>query len=316
MSAKLNEEIPSWWVTASDLDPNRPVRWEDFFEDPQDNHWGGPDWIRAPQSIARIREMRAGDVVVCYQASRRMKGIVGLVYLETDGYQDSKSRKYDSFDLCPSPIVRLNTPVPLRAIRRLPNAKKDIEFIRILRGTVFRITPTGFRKIRDLILKYNPKQSKEISRFLSVKPPTREPEIPPLDEREELKLPHRATLAIQRVIRDSAVSKELKQLYQYQCQVCGTTIELPDGKRYAEIHHLQPVGKPHNGKDGKPNTIVVCPQHHAMFDLGAIAIDPKSLIIKHWNPSGSENGSPLIQKHHLDKRSLNYHYKLFKGARR
>ena len=211
MSAKPYEEIRSWRVTVSDLspDPNRKVRWEYFFDDPRrDNHWGGPDWIKASLSIVHIKEMRKGDIAVAYQAG---EGLVGLAYLETNGYQDSKSREYDSFDLKPSPIVPFNTLVPLGAIRRLPNAKEDIEFVKILRGTVFSITPRGFRKILDLILKYNPEQSNEISRFLSMKRPTREAEVVAADEMGELKQPRKSTQTFQRTIRDSAAGTKLKE---------------------------------------------------------------------------------------------------------
>ncbi|MBI3537843.1 MAG: hypothetical protein HY070_09830 [Chloroflexi bacterium] len=318
MSAKSHEAIQHWWVTASDHspDPKRQVRWEKFFQNDdseRDNTWGGPDWIKASLSIVHIKEMRKSDVVVAYQAG---EGIVGLAYLKTNGYQDPKSRKYDSFDLEPSPTVWLNTLVPLDSIRHLSNAKQDIEFIKILRGTVFSITQIGFRKILDLIIKFNPDQRKEINDFLSIGRPIPEAEVVAADEMGELKPTRKTTLTIQRVIRDSAVGKELKQFYKYKCQVCGKSIELPNRKLYAEIHHLRPVGKPHNGKDGKPNTIVVCPNHHAMFDLGAMAIDPNSLVVKHWNPNDGKDESTLNLKHRLDKASLNYQYqKLFKGTK-
>jgi hypothetical protein len=216
-----------------------------------------------------------------------------------------------------SPVVWLDEPVPYSEIRNLPSAKEHFEFVRAKQGTVFRISPVGFNKILDLISKKNPHQRNEIYDFLSAKPSAFAAEVVAVDETGGLKPPRKATFTIQRVIRDSAVGRSLKQLYQYQCQVCGMTIELPNNRYYAEIHHLRPVGKPHNGKDGTPNTIVVCPHHHAMFDLGAIAIDPNTQTVKHWNPDGTENDSSLILKHRLDKASLNYHYwKLFKGARK
>jgi len=75
------------------------------------------------------------------------------------------------------------------------------------------------------------------------------------------------------------------------------------------------MGKPHNGKDGLPNTIVVCPQHHAMFDLGVIAIKPKSHVIEYWNKGEDKKTSKLILKHKLDPECVQYHYrKIFKGG--
>lgn len=142
-----------------------------------------------------------------------------------------------------------------------------------------------------------------------------EAEITAEDAPNDLRLPLKRTLTVQRVIRDSVIGKAQKQRYQYECQVCGTTIELPNGKRYAEAHHLRPVGKPHNGKDGFPNTIVVCPQHHAMFDLGAIAIEPESYLVKYWNKDEGKKNSRLILNHDLDPACVQYHHrKIFRGG--
>lgn len=136
-----------------------------------------------------------------------------------------------------------------------------------------------------------------------------EAEVIACDNFDFQKPTRKITSIFQRVIRDSAVGKTLKNLYEYNCQVCGCTIETQSGKRYAEVHHLRPVGKPHNGKDGKPNTIVVCPQHHAMFDLGVIAINPTTFKIEHWNTSIGEHGTSLSLKHNLDKNNVRYHYR-------
>ena len=69
----------------------------------------------------------------------------------------------------------------------------------------------------------------------------------------------------------------MKALHNYCCQVCGKTIELPDGSRYAEAHHIQPLGGDHKGPDVAENVLCVCPNHHAELDLGLWDIDPKAL---------------------------------------
>ena len=43
------------------------------------------------------------------------------------------------------------------------------------------------------------------------------------------------------------------------------------GEYMSEVHHIRPLGK-HDGADIIENMIVVCPNHHAMFDRGAITI--------------------------------------------
>lgn len=80
-----------------------------------------------------------------------------------------------------------------------------------------------------------------------------------------------------RIIRDTKVSKWVKYLHGYRCQLCGETIELPDGQFYAEAHHLQPLGEPHKGPDVVENVICVCPTDHVLLDYGAISLDRSQL---------------------------------------
>ncbi len=71
-----------------------------------------------------------------------------------------------------------------------------------------------------------------------------------------------------RILRDTTLAKQVKQLNSYECQLCGHTIILPSGSRYAEAHHIRPLGEPHNGPDIIGNIICLCPNHHAELDYG------------------------------------------------
>jgi len=42
---------------------------------------------------------------------------------------------------------------------------------------------------------------------------------------------------------------------------------------YAEVHHLKPLGQ--DGPDTDANMLVLCPNHHVLFDYGVIAINPE-----------------------------------------
>jgi 5-methylcytosine-specific restriction protein A len=70
--------------------------------------------------------------------------------------------------------------------------------------------------------------------FLSSNQLILEAEIIASDSFDFQKQTRKITSTLQRVIRDSATGKILKSLYEYNCQVCGCTIETPSGKRYAE----------------------------------------------------------------------------------
>ncbi len=89
--------------------------------------------------------------------------------------------------------------------------------------------------------------------------------------------PERRETIVQRIIRDTETARALKLRYQNQCQVCGFAVPLWDGLTYAEAHHIRPLGHPHNGPDSPSNMIILCPNHHAQCDLGAIKLDIESL---------------------------------------
>jgi predicted HNH restriction endonuclease len=76
-----------------------------------------------------------------------------------------------------------------------------------------------------------------------------------------------------RIIRDTKLCREVKKLHNYECQICGFSINLPEEGRYAEAHHIIPLGAPHHGADKAENIIVVCPNHHAMLDYGVIKLE-------------------------------------------
>ncbi len=82
----------------------------------------------------------------------------------------------------------------------------------------------------------------------------------------------RIQFTVSRIVRDTALATRVKRLHDYECQICGHTIILPDGSRYAEGHHLQPLGAPHDGPDILGNIICVCPNHHAECDLASIRL--------------------------------------------
>ncbi len=79
--------------------------------------------------------------------------------------------------------------------------------------------------------------------------------------------PKRFKSHISRVIRDTATARALKSLYEFRCQICGTRFEISHDTFYAEVHHVRPLGGGHNGLDTTTNMLVLCPNHHAMFDF-------------------------------------------------
>ena len=83
-------------------------------------------------------------------------------------------------------------------------------------------------------------------------------------------VPRRET-TILRLVRDTAVSRRVKVLHNYHCQVCAIQLRGAAGP-YAEAAHIQPLGTPHHGPDMLTNALCLCPNHHVMFDLGGFGI--------------------------------------------
>lgn len=82
-----------------------------------------------------------------------------------------------------------------------------------------------------------------------------------------------------RVIRDTALAKSIKALYDNRCQICRQTIALTNERTYSEAHHIKPLGQPHNGPDRPENILCVCPNHHAQLDFCAIRLNKETLFI-------------------------------------
>ncbi len=120
--------------------------------------------------------------------------------------------------------------------------------------------------------------------------------------------PERRTTRVERVIRNSALSRFLKMLYSHQCQICLFTFMLTNSRQYAETHHIKPLGKKHMGSDNQSNMIVLCPNHHAMMDFGALAIHPDDLTVIGAAESSPGNRERLqLNSHQISRDSLEYH---------
>lgn len=130
-----------------------------------------------------------------------------------------------------------------------------------------------------------------------------------IDLNIESKTPSKIKIEVNRIIRDTKITKELKSLYKNRCQICGLVLGSKNSE-YSEAHHIKPLGDPHNGSDNKENIIILCPNHHAEFDYGYIALDPNSLKVIHVDPNNQFNGYKLrLYAHHtLDFSNLSYHF--------
>lgn len=112
--------------------------------------------------------------------------------------------------------------------------------------------------------------------------------------------PDRQEVTTSRRIRNPELVRKVKELYDYQCQICGIRLEGSAGP-YAEAAHIRPLGRPHNGPDTLHNMLCLCPNHHVLLDFDAFSIaDDYSLI-------GLEGKVDLHPKHRLHLNNIRYH---------
>ena len=128
---------------------------------------------------------------------------------------------------------------------------------------------------------------------------------------DSLPEPDRKTGKVLRVLRDTAQSRIVKELYSYKCQICGWTTFSPrlKSKWYCEAHHVQPLGKKYKGPDHMSNILALCPTHHCMMDLGVLAIEPSDLrvlSIDKREPS-VDQVLTLRREHGLNQKYLKFH---------
>ena len=106
-----------------------------------------------------------------------------------------------------------------------------------------------------------------------------------------------------RLIRNTKITREVKDLYKGKCQICQLSLSLPSGTAYSEGAHIHPLGNPHNGDDVKSNILCLCPNCHVLLDYGAIMIDDDHVI----QPLGKK--LELHADHAIEKKCIRYHRK-------
>ncbi|MBX9987166.1 HNH endonuclease signature motif containing protein [Priestia aryabhattai] len=126
-------------------------------------------------------------------------------------------------------------------------------------------------------------------------------------------LPKKLRKNISLTNRNRLIVNQLKKLYEDKCQICSEQIEIANNKYYSEVHHIQPLGM-HDGPDIPENMIVLCPNHHIMFDQGVIRINILERKVYHFKEEHCLNEKEFELKHQINQLYTQYHdTKIFKG---
>jgi putative restriction endonuclease len=105
---------------------------------------------------------------------------------------------------------------------------------------------------------------------------------------------------VSRLVRDTTITRQVKLLHGYRCQVCGERLATPGGF-YAEAAHIRPLGAPHHGPDVLSNVLCLCPNHHALFDFGSFGVADDYALL------GQPGQLRRLPAHQPDLAQLAYH---------
>ena len=129
-----------------------------------------------------------------------------------------------------------------------------------------------------------------------------------IPKKDESKSTTRTLISSNRIDRDSSIPRDLKKMYNHQCQVCGIRLEA-NGNPYAVGAHIKGLGKPHNGPDLKENMLVLCPNDHYLFDAFAFSINDDLSLLGYDLELTNNNTNKLItvKKHKINLDYIKYH---------
>ncbi|WP_433827671.1 YDG/SRA domain-containing protein [Actinoplanes sp. CA-015351] len=119
--------------------------------------------------------------------------------------------------------------------------------------------------------------------------------------------PGRRVATVGQIARVRALSRAIKVLHDFTCQLCGVRLAVA-GRGYAQGAHIRPVGRPHDGTDTADNLLCLCPNCHILFDNGEVLVGDDFRIISTYPNLGSLS---LVDGHEISSENLAYHRNMF-----
>ena len=167
----------------------------------------------------------------------------------------------------------------------------------------FSLLQIDYDNTKKIIEKFGNIENFLVEQKISTTDPPKKIKKIKIDAASIKKIPKRIKSDTVRVIRDTRATKKLKMKYKNKCQVCSYKI----AENYSDVHHIWPIGeKPVGGDDDFDNMLVLCPNHHAMFDLGLILFDES----EKWHlihVSGEHIGRLNLKKDHkINPKNINH----------
>ncbi|QHF97838.1 hypothetical protein DEH18_32820 [Streptomyces sp. NHF165] len=127
------------------------------------------------------------------------------------------------------------------------------------------------------------------------------------EEETEVERAMRRVISHEIAMRNSAVVRQIKQLYDDTCQICGIKICVaPGGIGFSNCAHIKAIGKPYHGPDIVANALCLCPNCHIRFDRGALVLTDNLFVV---DTIGREGVGALHRAdgHHISIEYVRHH---------
>ncbi|MFF2407313.1 YDG/SRA domain-containing protein [Streptomyces sp. NPDC058092] len=125
----------------------------------------------------------------------------------------------------------------------------------------------------------------------------------------------RRASTVERIVRDTAVVRRVKEWHEYTCQVCGLALTVgPEGKSYAEGAHIQALGGSAGGPDVEGNVLCLCPNCHVRLDRGALYLTDNLHVVDRYAEGLTSLPVPLrtVERHRVGERFLRAHRRFWR----
>lgn len=107
--------------------------------------------------------------------------------------------------------------------------------------------------------------------------------------------------------RDFALADKVIRAHDYECQVCGISLRMPGGQKYAVVVYIRGLDVPHQGPNISENMLCMCPNHAALFELGSITIGESLEIIDEIDGEPMGKLRVMPRRHVVGREYLRYH---------
>ncbi|MEU4027263.1 YDG/SRA domain-containing protein [Streptomyces anulatus] len=130
------------------------------------------------------------------------------------------------------------------------------------------------------------------------------------DEGTDSEIIRRRSMSVERIVRKSAVTRRVKHLHGYICQICRTPLRInSSGKNYAEGAHVHALGGPQGGPDVDGNVLCLCPNCHVKLDRGALYLTDDFQAVDRFAAESGLRVVPLrmVSGHRVQERFIRAH---------